>query len=174
MPSARHGEPRAALVEFVALRLVVNEEKSRLTTVQKGFAFLGFEFRTVGRSLFLWPRSKAQKNIAERARQAVRSIPSNQTLEAVIRKVNRVLTGWCTYFRVGNSNRVFHEVDWKVRSELQLWLRRKHQCSWRQARGRWGYALLHDRCRLYRMVGKVSHLDGLRRKPTNEGGRRAG
>ena len=31
--------------QFAALRLVVNQEKSRLTTVEKGFAFLGFEFR---------------------------------------------------------------------------------------------------------------------------------
>jgi hypothetical protein len=62
---------------------------------------------------------------------------------------------------VGNSNQVFHEVDWVVRSELQLWLRRKHQCSWRTAKGRWHYRFLHQRCRLYRMVGKVSHLEAL-------------
>ena len=31
--------------QFVALRLVVNQEKSRLTTAEEGFAFLGFEFR---------------------------------------------------------------------------------------------------------------------------------
>src|SRR6476659_6388134 len=30
--------------QFAALRLVVNQEKSRLTTVEEGFAFLGFEF----------------------------------------------------------------------------------------------------------------------------------
>jgi len=31
--------------QFAALRLVVNQEKSRLTTVEEGFVFLGFEFR---------------------------------------------------------------------------------------------------------------------------------
>jgi hypothetical protein len=31
--------------QFAALRLVVNQEKSRLTTLAEGFAFLGFEFR---------------------------------------------------------------------------------------------------------------------------------
>jgi len=31
--------------QFAAQRLVVNQEKSRLTTVEEGFAFLGFEFR---------------------------------------------------------------------------------------------------------------------------------
>jgi hypothetical protein len=121
--------------QFAALHLVVNQEKSRLTTLE-GFALLGFEFRkTLGRP---------------------------------------ILNGWCTYFRVGNTNWTFHKVDWAVRSELQLWLRRKHQCRWGTAKKRWGNHFLHERCRLYRMVGKVSHLEGLRRKPPDEDDRRAG
>jgi len=34
--------------EFAELQLIVNQAKSRLTTLQEGFAFLGFEFRTSG------------------------------------------------------------------------------------------------------------------------------
>jgi len=146
--------------QFGELRLVVNQEKSRLTTAEDGFTFLGFDFRK-RRRLYLWPCQKAQRNIAHRVRKTVRSFRSSERLDVVIRKLNRVLNGWCTYFRVGNSNRVFHEVDWMVRSELQLWLRRKHACSWRSAKGRWHYRFLHQRCRLYRMVGKVSHLEDL-------------
>lgn len=161
--------------QFAGLQLVVNQEKSRLTTLAEGFAFLGFEFRKApGRKLLMWPREKACHHIRQRVREVVRSIPSNGRLGVVIQKLNPTLNGWCTYFRVGNSNRTFHEVDWAVRSELQLWLRRKHQCPWRTAKKRWGYHFLHDRCRLYRMVGKVSHLEGLRRKPPDEDDRRAG
>lgn len=161
--------------QFAALRLVVNQEKSRLTTLAEGFAFLGFEFRKApGRMLLMWPREKACRNVRQRAREAVRSVPSNGHVGMVIQKLNPILNGWCTYFRVGNSNRTFHKVDWAVRSELQLWLRRKYQCPWGTAKKRWGYHFLHDRCRLYRMVGKVSHLEGLRRKPPEEDDRRAG
>jgi len=161
--------------EFTELHLTVNQEKSRLTTLQAGFAFLGFEFRKApGRMLLMWPRTKACRNIRQRVREVVRSFPSNESVTAVIRKLNPVLNGWCTYFRVGNSNRTFHKVDWAVRSEVQLWLRRKHQCAWGTARGRWNYYVLHDRCRLYRMVGKVSHLEGLRRTLPEEDDRRAG
>jgi len=155
--------------QFAGLRLVVNQEKSRITTVWQGFAFLGFEFRRQpGRALLLWPREKSCRNIRHRVREVVRSFRSNERLDVVIKKLNPVLNGWCTYFRVGNSNRVFHKVDWAVRSELQLWLRRKHRCDWRTAKKRWNYRFLHDRCGLYRMVGKVSHLEGLRRKPPEE------
>ena len=129
--------------QFAALRLVINQEKSRLTTV-------------------------------DRVREVVRWFPSSATIGEVIRKLQPVLNGWCTYFRVGNSNRVFHQIDWAVQSELQLWLRRKHQCSWRSARKHWNYQFLYQRCRLYRMVGRVSHLPGLRRTPPEEDGRRAG
>jgi group II intron reverse transcriptase/maturase len=143
------------------LGLRINAEKSRVTTVTEGFAFLGFECRQRAGRLYLWPRAKAQKHIGERVRGTVRSVPSTAPVDAVIRRLNPVLTGWCTYFRVGNSNRVFHKVDWMVRGELHLWLRRKYQCSRRSVAKRWNYAVLHDRCRLYRLVGKVSHLPEL-------------
>jgi len=147
---------------FQALKLSVNEEKSRITTTEEGFAFLGFEFRRRPQgSLYLWPRKKAEMHVLQRVRETTRSIASSESLKEVIRKLNPILNGWCTYFRVGNSNRVFHSVDWAVRSEIQLWLRRKHRCSWITAKGRWHYRMLHEKCGLYRMVGKVSHLEAL-------------
>src|SRR5215467_5263067 len=43
--------------QFAALRLVVNQEKRRLTTLAPGFAFLGFESqKSPGRMLLMWPR----------------------------------------------------------------------------------------------------------------------
>src|SRR5580693_7054977 len=61
--------------QFAALRLVVNQEKSRLTTLAEGFAFLGFEFRKApGRMLLMWPREKACRHIRHRVREAVRVV----------------------------------------------------------------------------------------------------
>gem|GEM_PF-70222 len=161
--------------QFTDLRLVVNQEKSRLTTTRMGFAFLGFEFRQPRKLVYMFPRQKAQVHLGERVRETVRSIPSNASLNEVIRKLNPVIVGWCTYFRVGNSNRVFHVMDWKIRTELHVWLRRKYQLRSRStAAKRWNSRFLHERCRLYRLVGKVSHLEGLRRTLPVEGGRRAG
>jgi RNA-directed DNA polymerase len=143
------------------LSVQMNADKSRLTTARDGFDFLGFSFRTRKGRLYLWPRAKAVKSIALKVREAVRSILSTAKLAEVVKRVNPVLNGWCTYFRVGHSNRVFHKVDHMVRSEVQLWLRRKHRIPWPAAKRRWPYAVLHQRCKLYRMVGKVSHLEAL-------------
>ena len=87
-------------------------------------------------TLYMWPREKACRHVRQRVCEVVRSFPSNGHIGMVIQKLNPILNGCCTYFRVGNSNRTFHKVDWVVRSELQLWLRRKHQCPWRTAQKR--------------------------------------
>jgi RNA-directed DNA polymerase len=142
-----------------ALSVQMNADKSRLTTARDGFEFLGFSFRVRNDRLYLWPRAKAIKTIAMKTREAVRSVASSGRLVDVIKRLNPVLIGWCTYFRVGHSNRVFSKVDHMVRSEVQLWLRRKHRMPWINAKARWNYRTLHGRYRLYRMVGKVSHLE---------------
>jgi group II intron reverse transcriptase/maturase len=81
--------------QFADLQLVVNQEKSRLTTLEEGFAFLGFEFRRVpGRKLLMWPRAKACRHIRQRVREVARSIPSNGQVGQVIQKLNPVLNGW--------------------------------------------------------------------------------
>ena len=159
--------------QFAELSLTVNEEKSRLTTAEEGFRFLGFEFRMKHGRLYMWACAKAVSHFGERLRQTVRSVSSTGSLKEVIKKLNPVLIGWCTYFRIGNSNRVFHKTDWQTRSEIQRWLRRKYRLSMRQAMKRWNYRVLHEYHGLYRMVGKVSHLEGLRRTLTEEGSRRA-
>jgi len=149
--------------EFAELHLVVNQKESRLTKLEEGFAFLGFEFRKArGRMLLTWPRTKACCNIRRRP------------VTAVLRKLNPVLNGWCTYFRVATATGGITKWTGRYGAKWQLWLRRKHQCAGGAARGRGNYHVLHERCRLYRMVGKVSHLGGLRRKPPEEGDRRVG
>jgi RNA-directed DNA polymerase len=147
--------------ELTRLEVSVNTEKSRVTSAADGFAFLGFEFRTRRGRLYMWPRAKAIAHLAERVREVMRSIPSSGQLGDLIVALNPVLVGWCTYFRVGNSNRVFHKVDRGVRDQIALWLKRKHRISWNTARKRWSYRVLHNGKGLYRMVGKVTHLAGL-------------
>lgn len=147
--------------QFAALLLTVNEEKSKLTTTTEGFCFLGFEFRKKWRRVYLWPRQKAVNHIMERVDETVRTAPLTTSLIGLVQKLNPILNGWCTYFRVGNSNRIFHKVDWMVREKVQIWLRRKHHIAWGTAKRKWNYHVLHDAFRLYRMVGKVSHLKAM-------------
>lgn len=158
---ARHGW-NALRQRIKALRLEVNLEKSRLMDTCQGFRFLGFEYRWMRGNLYMWPCSKAVKHIYERIRQTVYTVPRAKSVQDLVKQLNPVIRGWCTYFRVGNSNRAFHKVDWRIRYKVHQWLRRKHNCTTGHAGKRWPYRVLYSRYRLYRLVGKVSHLEGLR------------
>ncbi len=60
--------------------LTVHPDKSRVTTVEEGFVFLGFEFRRRQGRLYLWPCAKACNHVRERTRQVTRSIHISQGL----------------------------------------------------------------------------------------------
>jgi hypothetical protein len=84
--------------------------------------------------------------------------------------VEQILNGWCTYFRVGNSC-----IRWTgpfgASCSCGFGVSRVSLADCQETMG---VSFLHERCRLYPMMGKVSHLEGLRRKATEEDDRRAG
>ena len=136
------------------LELELNEEKSRVVDAEKEtFDFLGFTYRrmtnpkTGKRATMFYPSKKAQK----RLRQKVKNIlgPSYPiTLDEYIKRTNRVVRGWVNYFRVGNANRVFRDLQWYVEVKVRRVLQRKakrYGCGWR----RYDKTYLYDRLGLY-------------------------
>ena len=53
----------------------------------------------------------------------------NQSIEDVVEVLNPMLRGWMNYFRYGNSDRKFRQIDGYIREELALWWSKKHQKS---------------------------------------------
>ena len=95
----------------------MNQEKSRLTTAEEGFAFLGFEFRKPpGRLLYMWPRKKACQHIRDRVcEKSVRSFPSSASDQGGDSEAASD-PEWVVYLfsEFSNSNRIFHQIDWAV------------------------------------------------------------
>jgi RNA-directed DNA polymerase len=114
----------AACLESLGLRL--NSEKTRIVADREGFDFLGFHLRRVpwrrGREtvgLLRWPSSKACRRFRERVRQLVGPpyrLARNRA--ACMDNLRRYLTGWCQYYRRGQSTRVFVKLDWWVSERL--------------------------------------------------------
>jgi len=124
------------------LRLEVKSGEEPAYHRQEGFAFLALSFaRNRGGPLCMWPRKKAWPTQQQRCVKSCGQFQAIKPLEAGYPQKLKIQfwNGWCTYFRVGNSNRVFHEIDWAVRSEVQLWLRRKYRCDWANGKRRWNY-----------------------------------
>jgi group II intron reverse transcriptase/maturase len=113
------------------LDLTLNEEKSRVVDAEKEtFDFLGFTYRRVWnrehtkRAALYYPSKKSQKRLRERVRKVLSPMIPVTTAEQV-RRTNEILRGWVNYFRVGNSNEVFHDIRWYVEQKLRRVLQRK-------------------------------------------------
>jgi RNA-directed DNA polymerase len=118
------------------LRLTINEEKTRLTTAQDGFDFLGVHFRKApGRRdprrswCYAWPSRQSMKRLRNKVRTAL-GRDKRPSLQDKIRQLNPILRGWGNYFRPLNSSEQFRKLDRYTWWKLERWLRRKHDGRW--------------------------------------------
>jgi RNA-directed DNA polymerase len=88
---------------------------------EKSFAFLGYSFR--GKLRF--PRSKSHQKIADRIRELTPR-KSGQSLDHMIRLINRSLVGWFNYFRHCHWN-IFEKYDGMIRKRLRRMLLKRHR-----------------------------------------------
>ncbi len=147
------------LLSQLGLRLHPN--KTRLVDVyrgKEGFDFLGFHFHKCASWQYpgthyclSWPSKGALKRI----RQKVKALTADWRrlpfpIEELVGKLNPVIRGWVTYFRIGNSSRKFAALDRYVFHRLALFRRRKHQL-----RRRYWSAEDYKRLGVYRATGQV-------------------
>ena len=155
-------------VQFVMskLDLEMHPEKTRMVNLTGGkgsFVFLGCTIRkkrSIQRNprrcyMQRWPSPKATKKIRTRVRELTSARQSGQDVKQIIAKLNPVLRGWGNYFRTGNADRKFNQLDSYVYARLVRWMQRRGG----QRAGRvekW----THDRfvgMGLYRLRGTVKY-----------------
>jgi RNA-directed DNA polymerase len=143
--------------EMAPLGVNINHDKTRMvdTLKEEAFGFLGFDFRRVpkkessGHFILITPKKKARKAVKAKIRDIIRNSGATPAKE-VVSRINRVLTGWVNYFRVGNSSRAFSEVRDYVEMKLRTLLtrrkrRQKRSIGWR----RWSNEYLYEVLGLY-------------------------
>ena len=114
----------------IGLRL--SEEKTRVCHIDEGFDFLGFRIqrrawrgRAGKRAVYTYPSKKALASVMERVRRATRR-KRHRTLAELLRQLNRILRGWCSYFSHGVSSRTFNYLDHFAWWRVVGWLRKRH------------------------------------------------
>ena len=119
-----------AVLAPMGLRLSV--EKTRVCHIDEGFDFLGWRIqrrrwrgRANKRAVYTYPSKKALAAVTDKARSLTRR-HKHRTLADLLRRMNPVLRGWCTYFRHGVSSRTFSYVDHFVFWRIVGWLRKRH------------------------------------------------
>jgi RNA-directed DNA polymerase len=129
---AREALRRIGLV-MNRLGLKLHPEKTRMVDLRRGkesFVFLGCTIRkkrSVQRNprmhfMQRWPSPKAMKRIRERVHELTDSRHSGADVKQIIATLNPVLRGWGNYFRTGNAERKFNQLDRYVWSRLTRWM----------------------------------------------------
>lgn len=123
-------EEVAAVLAPMGLRL--SETKTTVCHIDEGFDFLGFRIQrrrkrgTDKRVVYTYPSKKALASIIGRVRTLTRRT-SHPTLAAMLRQLNPVLRGWCTYFQHGVSKATFHYLDQYAWHRVVAWIRKRHR-----------------------------------------------
>ncbi len=155
---------KPAIVAFLKERgLELSEEKTRITHIDDGFDFLGFNVRKYAGTLLIKPSKGAIKSFLERIREIIRANVATKT-EDLIEQLNSKLRGWTNYFRHVVAKKTFSYVDAQVYRALIRWINRRHpnkSARWKhqryfrsEGRRNWVFfASVRDRS------GKVTCLD---------------
>jgi RNA-directed DNA polymerase len=95
---------KAQLSEWLAPRgLVFNETKTQITNFDEGVDFLGFTIRRFRGKLLTKPSNDAMRRIRKRLSTEVLAL-RGANADMVIAKLNPIITGWATYYRIGCPN----------------------------------------------------------------------
>lgn len=121
------------------LKLNLSIEKTKVTHVNDGFRFLGFEIRrTVGMTgklvtKLLIPK-EAQRRCRHKVLQMLDDAYHRESVRAKIEATNAYVRGWCNYYRhTTNAYKVFNRLNYHVYWTFCRFLCRKHRISKKQA-----------------------------------------
>lgn len=162
----RADEAMAAMRDMMAkLKLTVNEKKTRKCSVpDETFTFLGFTFGRqtswkTGRAYVVpAPSTKKVQLICDKISLETRSQTTYRTATEQVTKLNQILVGWATYFRLGYAMAAWQIVQQHACRRLRWWMRRKHK-------EKHGRGNLYPDMQLYERWGLVNLARHVRRLP---------
>jgi len=114
------------LTDFLKLRgLELSEEKTKITHIDDGFDFLGWNFRQYNGKLLIKPSKKSIKRLNEKVGTLIRKAAA-WTQDNLIMKINPIIRGWANYHRHAISKQIFENQDNTLWNQLYRWARRRH------------------------------------------------
>lgn len=119
-------EVRPMVEEFLAARgLTLSPEKTKITHIDDGFDFLGFNVRKYDGKLLIKP---AKKNVSAFLGKVREFVKTNKALrqDKLVKALNPMIQGWANYHRHVVARRTFERVRMEIWQCLWQWARRRH------------------------------------------------
>ena len=126
---------KPAVVAFLKWRgLELSEEKTKISHIDDGFNFLGFNVRKYNGKFLTKPAKENVKIFLAGIRKEIR-LNWSSTTEALIWLLNPKITGFSNYYRHVVAKKTFSHIDNQVYLAIRNWIRRKHprkNWAWRR------------------------------------------
>jgi RNA-directed DNA polymerase len=116
--------------------LELSEEKTRVSHINDGFDFLGFNLRKYNGKLLIKPAKQNVHTFLAKTRELIKSKPTANAVN-LIRLLNPKIQGWANYYRHVVSKKCFSFVDYHIDKTLWRWVHRRHTnkgVRWKQKR----------------------------------------
>ena len=117
---------KPAIIAFLKERgLSLSEEKTKITHINDGFNFLGFNLRKYKGKLLIKPAKESINAFLCKIRKTIKTNATATTLN-LIRILNPIMQGWGNYYRNVVAKQTFYYVDAKIFEAIWRWVKRRH------------------------------------------------
>lgn len=114
------------IIEFLQVRgLALSLEKTKITHIDEGFDFLGFNLRKYNGKLLIKPAKKSIMAFLGNVRETIHSMRTAAT-EQLILALNPKIQGWANHYRCCIAKKTFGYIDKNIFSAIWKWAKRRH------------------------------------------------
>jgi RNA-directed DNA polymerase len=119
-------EVKPLVEQFLQVRgLTLSPQKTKITSINEGFDFLGQNIRKYKGKLLIKPAQKNIKAFLTKVRLTIKA--SKQTTAGqLIQQLNPIIRGWANYHRHVVSKATFNRVNHLIFQALWRWAKRRH------------------------------------------------
>ena len=123
-PEVLEDEVKPAITAFLAERgLRLSEDKTRITPIEEGFDFLGFNIRKYRGKLLIKPTKDSIKHVTKKIRDTFKANLSAKTGN-LIQQLNPLIRGWANYYRGSVASAAFAKIDRAIAHNIERCINR--------------------------------------------------